>query len=290
MIEEDKTRSFVFYESFQKTLEELPDDKALVFYRAICLYGLYGIMPDFTGLEKAVWIQMQYSIDVAKTRYNNCVENGKKGGRPKTDRKPKENQEETKEKPKENQEETNGKPEANLNDNVNDNVNVNVNEDADANDNVGVRVSDVENWFAKRGITLADQDIKKITTSLIIKQKPLIYLDYAFNYIKKKSYKARDGTLTSFNELPEANQRGMFLTAVSSWQDMEAGFEEWRKDYRPKAPDTCPKCGNKIQNRGGILCCTSCDGEVCLKDGRWILEPWMKGGILRVTMGKEHDG
>ena len=119
MSEEERNKSFVFYESFQKTLDELPDDKALTFYRAICLYGLYGTVPDFTGLEKAVWVQIQYSLDVAKTRYNNCVENGKKGGRPKSKNQPaeaeniEENQEKTNEKPRNNQRETKRKPRRN---------------------------------------------------------------------------------------------------------------------------------------------------------------------------------
>ena len=323
MSEEERNKSFVFYESFQKTLDELPDDKALTFYRAICLYGLYGTVPDFTGLEKAVWVQIQYSLDVAKTRYNNCVENGKKGGRPKsknqpaeadnieenqekTNEKPRQNQEETKTKPKENQEitkekprgnqdktkeETKEKPEPNLNDNDNDNVNVNVNEDADANDNVSVSVQEVERWCSERNLLAASKDLRNITAALAIKGLPIDYLDYAFNYVTKKSYKARDGTLTTFRELPEANQRGMFFTAVTTWQDMEQGYNAWYEEQEEKKaskpPSRCPVCHNPVEQISYGALCRHCNGYVVRQDGKWILEPWTNEKLKIVLPGNK---
>lgn len=323
MSEEERNKSFVFYESFQKTLDELPDDKALTFYRAICLYGLYGTVPDFTGLEKAVWVQIQYSLDVAKTRYNNCVENGKKGGRPKsknqpaeaenieenqektnekprinqeeTKRKPRENQEITKEKPRENQdetkEETKEKPESNLNDNDNVNVNVNDNEDADANDNVSVRVQDVERWCSERNLLAASKDLRNITAALAIKGLPIDYLDYALNYVNKKSFKARDGTLCGFKDLPEANQRGMFITAVTTWQDMEQGYAAWHDEQEEKKaskpPSRCPVCHNPVERISYGALCRHCNGYVVRQDGRWILEPWTTEKLKIVLPGNK---
>lgn len=310
MSEEERNKSFVFYESFQKTLDELPDDKALTFYRAICLYGLYGTVPDFTGLEKAVWVQIQYSLDVAKTRYNNCVENGKKGGRPKsknqpaeaenieenqekTNEKPRENQEETKRKPRENQEktkeETKKKPEPNLNDNVNDNVNDN--EDADANDNVSVSVQEVERWCSERNLLAASKDLRNITAALAIKGLPIDYLDYALNYVNKKSFKARDGTLCSFKDLPEANQRGMFITAVTTWQDMEQGYNAWHEEQEEKKaskpPSRCPVCHNPVERISFGALCRHCNGYVVRQDGRWILEPWTTEKLKIVLPGNK---
>ena len=321
MSEEERNKSFVFYESFQKTLDELPDDKALTFYRAICLYGLYGTVPDFTGLEKAVWVQIQYSLDVAKTRYNNCVENGKKGGRPKsknqpaeaenieenqeetkekpkenqeiTKEKPKENQEITKEKPKENQEitkeETKEKPKPNLNDNVN--VNDNVNEDADANDNVSVRVQEVERWCSERNLLAASKDLRNITAALAIKGLPIEYLDYALDYVNKKSFKARDGTLCSFKDLPEANQRGMFITAVTTWQDMEQGYNAWHEEQEAKKaakpPSRCPVCHKPVEQISYGALCRYCNGYVIRQDGKWILEPWTNEKLKIVLPGNK---
>ena len=299
MSEEERNKSFVFYESFQKTLDELPDDKALTFYRAICLYGLYGTVPDFTGLEKAVWVQIQYSLDVAKTRYNNCVENGKKGGRPKSKNQPaeaeniEENQEETKEKPKENQEitkeETKEKPKPNLNDNVN--VNDNVNEDADANDNVSVRVQEVERWCSERNLLAASKDLRNITAALAIKGLPIEYLDYALDYVNKKSFKARDGTLCSFKDLPEANQRGMFITAVTTWQDMEQGYNAWHEEQEAKKaakpPSRCPVCHKPVEQISYGALCRYCNGYVIRQDGKWILEPWTNEKLKIVLPGNK---
>lgn len=323
MSEEERNKSFVFYESFQKTLDELPDDKALTFYRAICLYGLYGTVPDFTGLEKAVWVQIQYSLDVAKTRYNNCVENGKKGGRPKsknqpaeaenieenqekTNEKPRRNQEETKTKPRQNQEitkeeprenqdetkeKTKEKPKRNLNDNDNDNVNDNVNEDADANDNVSVRVQEVERWCSERNLLAASKDLRNITAALAIKGLPIDYLDYAVNYVNKKSFKARDGTLCSFKDLPEANQRGMFITAVTTWQDMEQGYAAWHDEQEEKKaskpPSRCPVCHIPVERNSYGALCRHCNGYVIRQDGRWILEPWTTEKLKIVLPGNK---
>ena len=287
------------YRTFYEVAKKLTDPKdRLAFYDALDAYRFDGIEPaGLSPLVELVWIAIRPNVDADIQNKLTGASGGR--GRKNSDVKPpiEKTEKPVTEKTESGEEESKKPPFSDLknppfekmktDEDVDEDVDVEEDADADG----AIRVEDVEAWFEKKGITLASQDLKKITTSLIIKQKPLLYLDYAFNYIRKKSYKARDGTLTSFNELPEANQRGMFLTAVSTWQDMEAGFAEWLKDYKPKAPDTCPKCGLKIQNRGGILCCTSCYGEVCFKDGRWILEPWMTGGSLRVEkMGNGPDG
>ncbi|MBR0031904.1 MAG: hypothetical protein IJP61_06430, partial [Treponema sp.] len=75
--------SYIFYETFYKVLEELDKETKLKFYEALTEYGLFGKEPEFTGIEKALWIQMKFGIDNAKERYARNVENGKKGGRPK---------------------------------------------------------------------------------------------------------------------------------------------------------------------------------------------------------------
>lgn len=133
--------SFVFYETFESVIEELPEEMQLKFYKYITQYGLHGIKPEVTGIEKAIWTQIQFAIDQAQNRRKRAIENGNKGGRP--------NKTETKNNPNETQKNqtitqnnpditqnnrsiTQAKPNNNLNVNVNDNVNVNVN----VNDNV----------------------------------------------------------------------------------------------------------------------------------------------------------
>ena len=124
-----KTNSFVFYETFYTALAELPGEMRLRFYEAIISYGLYDTLPEFTGLEKSVWLQIQFSIDSAKERYQNRIENGKKGGRP----------------TKQAETENNQRKPTETNDNqtkVNEskaNLNVNVNDDVNENDNINER-------------------------------------------------------------------------------------------------------------------------------------------------------
>lgn len=124
--------SFVFYETFETVIEELPEDLQLKFYKYITQYGLHGIEPKVAGIEKAIWTQIQFAIDQAQNRRKRAIENGNKGGRP--------NKTETKNNPNETQKNqtitknnpdiTQAKPNNNLNVNVNanDNVNVNVND------------------------------------------------------------------------------------------------------------------------------------------------------------------
>lgn len=124
--------SFVFYRSFYEAIKIIPEENQLILYRAIFEYVFENKEPDITGLELALFITFKTQIDIATKKYNSCVENGKKGGRPKK------NQTDLLEqnpiKTQKNLTKTKGKPNKNLNDNVNDNDNVNVND----NDNVNV--------------------------------------------------------------------------------------------------------------------------------------------------------
>ena len=121
--------SFVFYETFESVIEELPEEMQLKFYRYITQYGLHGIEPEVAGIEKAIWTQIQFAIDQAQNRRKRAIENGNKGGRPNktiTENNPNEtqkNQTITENNPNE----TQAKPNNNLNVNVNANDNVNDN-------------------------------------------------------------------------------------------------------------------------------------------------------------------
>lgn len=119
--------SVLFYKSFRDAAKELPSEQQLEFYEAIMDYGLEGIEPEGSGIIKALFAIVKPLIDSSSNRYTACVENGRKGGRPK-------NQNETKEKPKENQSETRTKPNPNLNDNDNDNDKYKDNDNVNVND------------------------------------------------------------------------------------------------------------------------------------------------------------
>ena len=122
--------SFVFYETFESVIEELPEEMQLKFYKYITQYGLHGIEPEVTGIEKAIWTQIQFAIDQAQNRRKRAIENGNKGGRP--------NKTETKNNPNEtqkNQTITENNPDITKN-NLNVNVNANDNDNDNVNDNV----------------------------------------------------------------------------------------------------------------------------------------------------------
>jgi hypothetical protein len=92
---------FIFYASFYEAINELDDTTQLELYKAIVTYGLTGEEPMVKGLTKAMFTLIKPQIDANQKRY----ENGKKGGRPKTETKPKNNLDETKAEPKEKEKE-----------------------------------------------------------------------------------------------------------------------------------------------------------------------------------------
>ena len=127
--------SFVFYETFESVIEELPEEMQLKFYKYITQYGLHGIEPEVTGIEKAIWTQIQFAIDQAQNRRKRAIENGNKGGRPNktiTENNPNETQK-NQTITENNRSITQAKPNNNLNVNVNANVNANVNDNVNAN-------------------------------------------------------------------------------------------------------------------------------------------------------------
>ena len=121
--------SFVFYDSFRDSVEDMEDNDRLAFYEAIFDYALKGELPtnlskELARLFKLVRPQIDANIKRRK--------DGKKGGRPskKNNSSPDESIEKNYEKTsgfeQENHRLENKKPNVNVNDNVNVNVNANV--------------------------------------------------------------------------------------------------------------------------------------------------------------------
>lgn len=83
--------SFVMYKSYIEAARKFPKDKQLAFYDWIIDYAIHDIEPDFSAEPPemqfaldVVFGQIKTSITASIKRYEACVENGKKGGRPKT--------------------------------------------------------------------------------------------------------------------------------------------------------------------------------------------------------------
>lgn len=103
--------STVFYRSFFEAVKDLPAEQFKACVSAIMEYALDGKEPESSGIEKTVYLMAKPQIDANNKRY----QNGTKGGRPKTETKPNDNQILTEHKSK--QEDI----EPNENDNVNEN-------------------------------------------------------------------------------------------------------------------------------------------------------------------------
>ena len=125
----EERESFVFYKGFRDAIKTLPKKYQLSAFDMILDYGFSGIIPEKESIEKAILISCKPQIDKSLKRYENCVTNGKKGGRPKKKQEinqeinQEQNQEITKEEPEQNPKE----PNPNLNYNYNDNYNYNYN-------------------------------------------------------------------------------------------------------------------------------------------------------------------
>ena len=110
--------SMIFYKSTADALSELDDASYKKMMKGIFDYAFQGIEPDVeSGVLKMAWTLVKPQIDACVRKYEAQVENGKKGGRPKTQKNPSK----TQVKP-------NGNPSITLNDNDNDNVNENDND------------------------------------------------------------------------------------------------------------------------------------------------------------------
>lgn len=162
---------------------------------------------------------------------------------------------------------------------------VEVEEDDD--DGARVTVHAVEDWLESHGLTLSDKDAKKICVSLVTRRLDIDYLDYALKYVSGKSYKSRDGTGNiRFDEIPEGNRKGLYINAVTEWQDMMQGYESWHKDKMrkehlcppvqktPKRPVTCPSCGAQLYESAGESMCIKCNGYLEWGGVAWRIRPF----------------
>lgn len=120
--------SFVIYRSYIETARKFPKDKQLAFYDWLIDFAMYDIEPDFSAESPemqfaldVVFGQIKASVSASISRYEACVENGRKGGAPKGNQNAKKNNLKQPDKQPKRQ------PKNNLNKNDNDNVNDNYN-------------------------------------------------------------------------------------------------------------------------------------------------------------------
>ena len=95
--------SIVFYRSFRDAIQNLPEEHRVHAYDAVLNYAFDGIEYDGEDqIAMAIYMMAKPNIDSAAKKYEASVENGKKGGRPKSEnpQKPNNNPNKTQAKPK----------------------------------------------------------------------------------------------------------------------------------------------------------------------------------------------
>jgi len=112
--------SFVLYTEFREQFSELTDREKGILISAIFEYAETGTVTDMSKVVKMAFISIRQHLDRNGKKYQDCVDNGKKGGAPIGNSNAKKQSETTKNNQEQECEEKN-----NLNDNVNDNENVN---------------------------------------------------------------------------------------------------------------------------------------------------------------------
>lgn len=73
-----------FYQSFYEAINEIPSDTdKWRMMTALYEYRFYGVIPDFEYPLSSIWRSIMPNVESSMRNYDNCVENGKKGGAPK---------------------------------------------------------------------------------------------------------------------------------------------------------------------------------------------------------------
>lgn len=84
-------QGFTFYRNYYEIIKYLPTKDRLQLYDAILQYMFESKEPELKDLLKGIWVNIKMPLDNNKKN----IINGKKGGRPKTEEKPKNNPKET---------------------------------------------------------------------------------------------------------------------------------------------------------------------------------------------------
>ena len=78
-----KSSGLIIYESFFKVIDRKSDEDRLALYDALARYRFHGVYPE--GLAPHLmdcFELMRPNLDKSSARYEACVANGSKGGRP----------------------------------------------------------------------------------------------------------------------------------------------------------------------------------------------------------------
>lgn len=80
-------KGYSFYSNYYEIIKYLDDEQRLIMYDAINRYMFEDEEPVLNGLLNGIWSNIKMPLDTSKKN----ISNGSKGGRPKTETKPKQN-------------------------------------------------------------------------------------------------------------------------------------------------------------------------------------------------------
>ena len=177
----DMRDSFVFYRSFQRSIQHLEASEQLEVYHAIIAYALDQVEPELTRYSQAVWEAIKPQIAANQRKY----EAGLRGGKPKA-----------------NQDLTIPEPSPNLMYNVNENDNVN----EKVNDKENEKVNENEQRFdqfwttfprktdkarAKRSflrLTKTEQELAVSNIQRLYSETPAQFIPHPSTYLNGKRW------------------------------------------------------------------------------------------------------
>lgn len=173
--------SFVFYRSFQRSIQHLEASEQLEVYHAIIAYALDQVEPELTRYSQAVWEAIKPQIAANQRKY----EAGLRGGKPKA-----------------NQDLTIPEPSPNLmyNVNENDNVNEKVNDKENEKENENVQRFDqfwttfprkTDKARAKRSflrLTKAEQELAVSNIQRLYSETPAQFIPHPSTYLNGKRW------------------------------------------------------------------------------------------------------
>ena len=173
--------SFVFYRSFQRSIQHLEASEQLEVYHAIIAYALDQVEPELTRYSQAVWEAIKPQIAANQRKY----EAGLRGGKPKA-----------------NQDLTIPEPSPNLmyNVNENDNVNEKVNDKENEKENENAQRFDqfwttyprkTDKARAKRSflrLTKAEQELAVSNIQRLYSETPAQFIPHPSTYLNGKRW------------------------------------------------------------------------------------------------------
>ena len=198
--------NFIMYRSFVEAMDILSDEDAGKLYKAVSRYALDGVEPELSGVLSGYFMLIKPQIDANNQKY----ENGCKGGRPKAEEKPNQNQTITKPKPNDNQ--TITKPKPNQNQNVTE---------PEPND---------------KGKMINDKCIKKNTSYEVLKEKRFAppSLDEVTQYCNERENGIDPQRFIDFYE-----SKG-WMIGKNKMKDWKAAVRSWESRDKPPARETNP--------------------------------------------------